>query len=81
MFERMGVTVTDERPYEVTPRDAAGRAGSTTSGWSRAGGRSTLDDDVRDRFQDGFARVWHGDAEHDGFNGLILGAGPATGAR
>ena len=32
-------------------------------------------DAIRERFHEGFARVWHGEAEQDGFNGLILGAG------
>ena len=31
-------------------------------------------DAIRDRFHEGFRRVWDGDAELDGFNGLILGA-------
>ena len=32
-------------------------------------------DAIRDRFHEGFERVWRGDAEQDGFNGLILAAG------
>jgi glutamate dehydrogenase len=31
-------------------------------------------DAIRDRFHEGFRRVWDGEAELDGFNGLILGA-------
>src|SRR5690606_33173313 len=31
--------------------------------------------DVDEDFEDAFARIWHGDAENDGFNRLILGAG------
>ena len=42
--------------------------------------RSGADIDLaasRDVFEDAFARVWHGDAESDGFNALIVGAGLA----
>ncbi|MDA0160554.1 NAD-glutamate dehydrogenase [Solirubrobacter ginsenosidimutans] len=72
MFESLGLTVTDERPYEVTPRDAA-------PAWIYDFGLvAPADADVtaiRDRFHDGFARVWRGEAELDGFNGLIISAG------
>ena len=41
-----------------------------------AGARPTVDADaIRERFHEGFARVWHGEAEQDGFNGLIIAAG------
>ena len=76
MFESMGVEVTDERPYEVRPRDGApiwiydfGLAYSADE---------ELDADadaVRERFHDAFARVWRGEVENDGFNALVLRAG------
>lgn len=31
--------------------------------------------EVRDNFQEAFARIWHGDAENDTFNRLVLGTG------
>lgn len=34
-----------------------------------------LADDARARFQEAFAAVWKGEAENDGFNALVLGAG------
>ena len=34
-----------------------------------------LGDDARERFQDAFAALWTGEAENDGFNALVLGAG------
>ncbi|WP_028062088.1 NAD-glutamate dehydrogenase [Solirubrobacter soli] len=72
MFESLGLTVSDERPYEITPRDAEPAwiydFGLVASGDVDA-------DAIRERFHAGFARVWHGDAELDGFNGLIIGAG------
>ena len=72
MFESLGLTVTDERPYRVAPRDGA-------PVWIYDFGlqaKGPVDADaIRERFHEGFARVWHGEAEQDGFNGLIVGAG------
>src|SRR3954454_8848246 len=72
MFESLGLTVTDERPYRVTPKDAP-------PAWLFDFGlqaRGPVDADaIRDRFHEGFARVWAGEAELDGFNGLIIAAG------
>ena len=72
MFESLGLTVTDERPYRVTPREGP-------PVWLYDFGlhaRGPVDvDAIRDRFHEGFERVWRGDAEQDGFNGLILAAG------
>src|SRR5215207_4935017 len=74
MFESMGLRVRDERPYEVTPSD-----GSPT--WIYDFGveydaDGELDvDEVRERFRDAFVRVWRGEVENDGFNGLVLRAG------
>src|SRR3954454_14212329 len=72
MFESLGLTVSDARPYEVTPR-------ASTPAWIYDFGLvapAEVDADaIRGRFHDGFARVWRGEAELDGFNGLIIGAG------
>jgi glutamate dehydrogenase len=72
MFENMGLEVADERPYEIRPRD-----GSPTwiydFGLTYEGELET--DEVRDAFQDAFARVWRGEVESDGFNALVLRAG------
>ena len=76
MFESMGLEVTDERPYEVRPRDGApiwiydfglayGAEAELDAG----------DDALRERFHDAFARVWRGEVENDGFNALVLRAG------
>jgi glutamate dehydrogenase len=72
MFESLGLTVTDERPYQVTPRD--GEAAWIYDFGLQAPGDVDADA-IRERFHEGFARVWHGDAELDGFNGLIISAG------
>ncbi|MFF9570253.1 NAD-glutamate dehydrogenase [Streptomyces sp. NPDC014685] len=74
-LQRLGVEVVDERPYEL-------RCADRTHAWiydfglrmPQVGGHY-LADDARDRFQDAFAAVWTGEAENDGFNSLVLGAG------
>src|SRR5215217_2967132 len=74
MFENMGLRVHDERPYEVTPGDG-------TPTWIYDFGVEYAADGeldvgvVREGFQDAFARVWGGEVENDGFNGLVLRAG------
>ncbi|MFE2309375.1 NAD-glutamate dehydrogenase [Streptomyces sp. NPDC059411] len=83
VLQRLGVEVTDERPYEL-------RCSDRTNAWiydfglrmplSNGSGDSPatsnyLGDDARERFQDAFAAVWQGDAENDNFNTLVLGAG------
>src|SRR4051794_5436629 len=72
MFESLGLVVTDERPYRVTPTDSP-------PVWLYDFGlqaRGPVDADaIRERFHEGFARVWRGEAEQDGFNGLIIAAG------
>ncbi|MGW2724548.1 NAD-glutamate dehydrogenase [Streptomyces sp. NPDC001492] len=77
-LSRLGVEVTDERPYEL-------RCSDRTSAWiydfglrmprSQNGGGDYLGDDARERFQDAFAATWTGKAENDGFNALVLSAG------
>jgi glutamate dehydrogenase len=74
MFESMGVEVLDERPYRVAPRDG-GAAWIYDLGLHDAVGVDVDAERVRERFHDGFARVWHGEVEQDGFNALILRAG------
>ena len=77
-INRMGVEVTDERPYEL-------RCSDRTTAWiydfglrlpkSLNGNGDSLGDDGRERFQQAFAATWTGAAENDGFNALILSAG------
>ncbi|MEU1278286.1 NAD-glutamate dehydrogenase [Streptomyces sp. NPDC005805] len=78
ILQRLGCEVVDERPYEL-------RCADRTQAWiydfglrmplPAAGGGDYLADDARERFQDAFAAVWRGEAENDGFNSLVLGAG------
>lgn len=77
-LNRMGVEVTDERPYEL-------RCSDRTTAWiydfglrlpkSLNGNGDYLGDDGRERFQEAFAATWTGEAEIDGFNALVLSAG------
>ncbi|MER5682501.1 NAD-glutamate dehydrogenase [Streptomyces sp. NPDC002205] len=76
-LQRLGVEVVDERPYEL-------RCADRKHAWiydfglrmpQVNGSGNYLADDARDRFQDAFAAVWTGEAENDGFNSLVLGAG------
>ncbi|MFE2552354.1 NAD-glutamate dehydrogenase [Streptomyces sp. NPDC059355] len=78
VLQRLGVEVTDERPYEL-------RCSDRTNAWiydfglrmplPAGNGDAHLGDDARERFQDAFAAVWQGDAENDNFNTLVLSAG------
>ncbi|GHE72218.1 NAD-glutamate dehydrogenase [Streptomyces longispororuber] len=78
VLQRLGVEVTDERPYEL-------RCADRTNAWiydfglrmpkSGNGNGDYLGDDGRERFQEAFAAAWTGEAEVDGFNSLVLRAG------
>lgn len=78
VLQRLGVEVTDERPYEL-------RCSDRTHAWiydfglrmplSSGNGDGHLGDDARERFQEAFAAVWQGQAENDNFNTLVLSAG------
>nr|WP_233345941.1 NAD-glutamate dehydrogenase [Saccharomonospora iraqiensis] len=79
MLQHMGVEVIDQRPYEVQTADG-------TRCWIYDFGLrieprllDELDEwaenDLRERFQAAFAAVWHGHAESDGLNALVLRAG------
>ncbi|MFD4340794.1 NAD-glutamate dehydrogenase [Streptomyces anulatus] len=76
-LQQLGVEVVDERPYEL-------RCADRTHAWIydfglrmplANGNGGYLADDARARFQEAFAAVWRGEAENDGFNALVLGAG------
>lgn len=77
VLQRLGCEVVDERPYEL-------RCSDRTTAWiydfglrlpHATGNGDYLADDARERFQDAFSAVWKGEAENDGFNSLVLGAG------
>ncbi|OLR89565.1 NAD-glutamate dehydrogenase [Actinokineospora bangkokensis] len=79
VLQRMGVTVVDERPYEL-------RGEGGTRWWVYDFGlridpallEARRDEDperLRADFQEAFAATWRGDAESDRFTGLVLRAG------
>ncbi|MGH8279010.1 MAG: NAD-glutamate dehydrogenase [Gammaproteobacteria bacterium] len=72
MLENMGVRVMGERPYEI-------HLGDDSRVWIQDFElvcATDLDlDKVRENFHEQFAHVWRGEAENDGFNRLVLGAG------
>ncbi|CAM5459651.1 NAD-glutamate dehydrogenase [Streptomyces avidinii] len=80
VLQRLGVEVTDERPYELRCSDRTNawiydfglRMPVSANGDSAAG---YLGDDARERFQEAFSAVWQGEAENDNFNTLVLSAG------
>ncbi|MGH8282124.1 MAG: NAD-glutamate dehydrogenase domain-containing protein, partial [Gammaproteobacteria bacterium] len=72
MLENMGVRVMGERPYKIGLSDES-------IFWIQDfeliyPGEQDVEA-IKDNFQEQFARVWRGEAESDGFNRLILGAG------
>ncbi|WP_327253004.1 NAD-glutamate dehydrogenase [Streptomyces sp. NBC_01244] len=83
VLQRLGVEVTDERPYELRCTDRTNawiydfglRMPLPSGNGDSAGTANYLGDDARERFQDAFSAVWQGDAENDNFNTLVLGAG------
>jgi len=77
VVENMGFKAIDEFPYRLSAGPDA------TEMWIHDFGvvdRSGLEIDVtetKQRFQDGFERIWRGEVENDGFNQLITRAGLA----
>lgn len=73
MLENMGVTVEDEQSYAVTPLDG-------TTVYVHDFGLKLLRpldnlELAKPLFEEAFLRVWHKEAENDGFNRLALAAG------
>ncbi len=74
VLENMGLRVIHERPYSFVTKD--GRSFSMHDFAMQRTEAGEIDlDKVRGNFQDAFARIWRGDAQNDGFNQLVLGAG------
>jgi glutamate dehydrogenase len=78
VLEHMGLKVMDEIPYRVRPAGGEPKLIMINNfGLVTRSGRDVDIDAVRDNFQDAFRHIWRGDAESDGFNCLVLGAGLA----
>ncbi|MEC4019633.1 NAD-glutamate dehydrogenase [Streptomyces sp. H27-D2] len=72
VLTRLGVEVVDERPYELRRAD---RSHAWIYDFGLRMPERVEGDDSRERFQEAFSAVWTGQAESDGFNALVLGAG------
>ncbi|MGE6332714.1 NAD-glutamate dehydrogenase, partial [Stenotrophomonas sp. NPDC077659] len=72
MMENMGLRVIAERPYRLSVDNAPVYV-QDFEVESTAGAIDAAR--VDEAFGETFARVWHGDAENDGFNRLVLAAG------
>ncbi len=76
MLEHMGLKVIEEVPYVITPH------GTDTDqvlihdfGLESRDGAPIPLGDIREKFKETFRRVWRGEVESDGFNGLVARAG------
>ena len=74
LLENMGVRISDERPYEIEPARPRPPVWIYDFGLRHDDGAELQVDELRETFQDAFARVWRGEAENDGFNRLVLAA-------
>ena len=76
VLQRMGVEVTDERPYEIEPAGAPHIWLYDFGLVHHASGAMTVPNEkLRILFQEAFAAAWQGRAEADGFNALVMLAG------
>ncbi len=72
ILENLGLRVVSERPYEI-------RATDGNSYWVQEFSMlyclaQHIDlEEVKDEFEDAFARIWFGEAESDSFNRLLIG--------
>ncbi|RZA31904.1 MAG: NAD-glutamate dehydrogenase, partial [Lysobacteraceae bacterium] len=72
LMENMGLRVISEHPFRID----AGATAAYIQEFEVEPAAGVFDvDSCHAAFEDAFARVWHGDAENDGFNRLVLGAG------
>ena len=73
MLENMGLRVEEEKPSEIQLADGA-RLWMHDFSMTYSGDDELGLDEIRDKFQETFARVWRRDVENDGFNHLVLRA-------
>ncbi|CAN5688227.1 NAD-glutamate dehydrogenase [soil metagenome] len=74
LLEEMGVRVVDEHPYKIEPTDSP-EAWIHNFGLAHEGQGDLQTEEVKNIFQDAFARMWRGVVENDCFNRLVLRAG------
>ncbi len=73
LIENMGLRVDSERPYQIRSRGVALWLHEFIM--RRSDGGNIDPDEIADKFQDAFDRVWRGEVENDGFNQLVIRAG------
>ena len=73
LLEDMGVEVADQRPYKIEPAKGT-PVWINDFGLVHEAQGELKTDQVKEIFQDAFARAWHGTVEDDGFNRLVLRA-------
>ena len=73
VFGDLGLEVIDERPYDLAL--PGGRSVHIYDFGLRATADQSWGEDEDSGFVEAFAAVWRGDAESDGLNALVLGAG------
>jgi glutamate dehydrogenase len=71
MFERAGLDVVDERPYELGPADGEP---ARIYDFGLVAARDVDVDEVAEDFEIALRKVWRGELENDGFNALVLAA-------
>ncbi len=72
MLENLGLRILSEHPFELSAEGRTYAVQDFVVQPQRPLGDLAA---VRASFEEAFARVWSGDAESDGFNRLVLGAG------
>jgi glutamate dehydrogenase len=74
ILENLGLRAISERPYLLKFED--GKLTWVNDFAMQYNGPFEFElDEIKELFQNAFARVWFGDAENDGFNQLVLSAG------
>src|ERR671914_177681 len=73
LLEGMGVEVADQRPYRIEPAKGT-PVWINDFGLVHEAQGELQTDQVKEIFQDAFARAWRGTVEDDGFNRLVLRA-------
>ncbi|NDK37289.1 NAD-glutamate dehydrogenase [Pseudoxanthomonas gei] len=72
LMENMGLRVISEHPFRLDVGDSP----AYIQEFEVESTFGEIDIEARSRaFEEAFARIWRGDAENDGFNRLVLGAG------
>jgi glutamate dehydrogenase len=74
IIENLGLRALTERPYKLRFEEGK-KAWINDFSLQYTLGSKIEFDEIRDLFQNAFTRIWFGQAENDGFNKLVLGAG------